>query len=247
MILNKIQPLSLGLALALLASSSPSRAADDSELFRTGFSYPNTSPGKEYELVVRQSHIDAAPNWPDDQLNPPLAPRKAISLATEWVHKFFPESTNPPVSQLDMKSVGHKGQWIYVALFELRSQPGWTPTVAFPVVVLMNGHVVEPTIVPDGESKSFGSFSLRKVPVIQVLMMYREYAGGPLAAADLKTSKDVPLNAEVSIESQSATRTEALRIFEKALREQAGVVVTPSGTNHFSITYDPTVKTGKAK
>jgi len=247
MILNEIQPFGLDLALEMLASSSPSRAGDDSELFRTGFSYPNDSPGKVYEMVVRQSHVDAAPNWLDDQPNPPLAPREAISLAVEWAHRFFPEKTNPPVYQLEMKSVGRKGQWIYVALFELRSKPGWTPTVGFPVVVLMNGHVVEPTIVPGGTSQSSGAFSLRNAPVLQVLRMYREYAGGPLAAADLETSKDVPLNAEITIESQSATTREALRIFEKALREQAGVVVRPSGTNQFSATYDPTVKTGKAK
>jgi hypothetical protein len=240
-------PLGFGLVLTLLASSLPLLAADDSKLYRTAFSYPNTSPGKEYELVVRQSDVDAAPNWRDDKLNPPLEPRKAISIATKWVQKFFPESTNPPVSQLEMKSVGHTGQWIYVALFELRSQPGWTPSVAFPVAVLMNGHVVQPKALPAGTRESFGSFSFKKALAIQVLTMYREFAGGPLTAADLKTSEDVPLNAEITIESQSATKTEALRIFEKALREQAGIVVTRTGANQFSVTYDPALKKGNAK
>lgn len=237
----------LSFSLALLASSFPSRAAENAELFRTAFSYPNTAKGKRYELVVRQSDVNGAPVWSDDRPTPPLPPRQAIAIATEFAHKFFPESTNPPVFELTMKSVGPKGQWIYIASLELRSQPGWEPNLAFSLPILMNGRVVEPKAVPFGEEDDLTTFFLKKAPVLQVLQIYRDYAGGPLAGADLKTSEDVPLNAEISVGSQSATKTEALRIIEKALREQAGVVVTRIATHQFSVTFDPTVKTGNMK
>jgi hypothetical protein len=176
-----------------------------------------------------------------------LGPRKAVSIATEFVHKFFPESTDPPLDEIDMRHVGHKSQWIYLVLFKLRSQPGWTRTLDFPVVVLMDGRVVEPRVVPNGESKPFISVSLRKATVVEALTVYRECAGGPLTPAELKISTDVPVGAEISVESQSASNTEMQRIIEKALREQAGVVLTRGAPNQFSVTYDPTVKTSSAK
>jgi hypothetical protein len=100
---------------------------------------------KQYELVVVQSDLDAAPLWSEDQPNPPLSMRAAITSARE-VAKKVPNSDDWRVSKIILEESGNKaGQWIYVVEFTTFYKdtvllgPGHT----FQVPVLLNGKTPE--------------------------------------------------------------------------------------------------------
>jgi hypothetical protein len=160
-----------------------------------------------------------------------------MSAAREHVQKLFPDCRNPQVQQIALVPTGSSNHWIYVVNFHLPPE-----TVLFPLPVLMNGEVVNPRPLQADEMQGFVRLNFPGTEVFQLLEVYRELAGGPFAGADLKVDKDVPLHVEITLESQSARKDEALRILAKALREQAGVVITQTATNQFSVSYDRTAK-----
>jgi hypothetical protein len=106
----------------------------------------------------------------------------------------------------------------------------------------MNGDVVNPRPLQPEEARGFVTLNFPGTKVSQLLEVYRDLAGGAFAGADLKVDADVPLHVEITLESRSASADEALRILEKALRDQAGVVITRTGTNQFSVRYDRAAK-----
>src|SRR5688572_10567048 len=129
----------LGIFLCITVALTATVAAQvqDTVLFRVPSVYKN-----RYETTVTRSALDAAPDWPEDQAYPPLAPRKAIELAREQLLNMHPESTNWNLRGVDLMQFGRKGQWIYSVRFIVpHPSPQLFPS-PFDIIVLMNGDVV---------------------------------------------------------------------------------------------------------
>src|SRR5215204_1603699 len=75
-----------------------------------------------YETAITRAALDGAPDWPEDQPHPPLAPRKAMELARDQLSKMHSESTNWHLRGADLKQIGRKGQWVYFVRFEVPKQ-----------------------------------------------------------------------------------------------------------------------------
>ncbi len=73
--------------------------------------------------------------------------------------------------------------------------------------------------------------------VAQVLNVYETALG-----ASFTIDKNVPMTARITAKSTSPSKDEGFQIIEKALRDQAGVVVSPTGPKQFQVKYEPTVK-----
>jgi hypothetical protein len=217
-------------------------AADDPERYRTSGSYSGKQKSKYFEMVVRQSDLDKTADWDVERSDPPLSPRSAVLRAKEQLRKLLPECDNPAVTQVSLIPIGRKGQWIYRIDFLLPAPQGTKTSVPFSILVLMNGHPVQGNPVQSQNQKDFMPFEIGETSVAFVLDMYRELVGGLYKRADLDVAADVPLNSKVDLRSHSASREEAVKIIEAALREQAGVVLTPKTNGGYTVHYDPKTK-----
>jgi hypothetical protein len=93
-----------------------------------------------------------------------------------------------------------------------------------------------PVIRLENEVPGF-NFNFEHVPVSKVLDVYAQ-----LAKVDLKNAQQIPW-AEINLKSKKPlTRADAIQTFEKALREQAGVILKPLDVKHVEVTYDESVK-----
>lgn len=87
-------------------------------------------------------------------------------------------------------------------------------------------------------------FTMEQVPVSCVLDQYKKFDGRELIIA---TNID-RLSAEISCgETGELTNSDILRIMERALREQAGVVITPLDDKRLSVTYNEALMTAAAE
>ncbi|MFO1500565.1 MAG: hypothetical protein U1G07_19645 [Verrucomicrobiota bacterium] len=77
--------------------------------------------------------------------------------------------------------------------------------------------------IPRPSDEIPGGVQLQNTPVAVALDIYREYVGKELVlATEVKASK-----AQISLSLARVTRTGLIKFLEKALREQAGLVITP--------------------
>jgi hypothetical protein len=91
---------------------------------------------------------------------------------------------------------------------------------------------------------SHHNYTFTKLELATVLKLYREMSGAELQVHQRVDS----LRAKITVDPQrDVTMPEAVRLIEKALREQAGVVVTHQDSNHVTVTYDETLKVNRAR
>src|SRR5262249_10970787 len=104
-----------------------------------------TSIGAQhYEIQLTHPRLLNTPKWSKDREAPPLAPRKAILAATQYLAKLTTDGDKWEVVTVQLMPKEHD-RWIYIVELE---PPGplagkWMPTK---VVVLMDGSVVEATL-----------------------------------------------------------------------------------------------------
>jgi hypothetical protein len=127
-----------------------------------------------------------------------------------------------------------------------RSRSASPPLVAWKYVPPANGVVGlppgPPVPAPAGRSLAdvpAGSIDFINADLSQVLRVYEV-----LANAELLVEQGVQLpRALITFSNrQDLTRTEALRIFEGALREQAGLIVDHQDAKHIALRYDKSVR-----
>lgn len=102
-----------------------------------------------YVTTLDIARLAATPNWDENDENPPLSARKAVAAARKLMDDLQPygEDTEltSPVLKLRDDSGGH---WFWVVYFSANDFRQFLST--FPVVVLMDGTVVEPHTGPGG-------------------------------------------------------------------------------------------------
>jgi hypothetical protein len=96
--------------------------------------------GKRYDAIVTPEEIQQSPSWPDTEEFPPLSPRKAIAAAIPVANSF---GAGGRVTGVALKE-SFPGKWIYIVGFV--HGPANGPVELSNVVVLMNGHAVQPTL-----------------------------------------------------------------------------------------------------
>lgn len=112
------------------------RAQDDAVASFNGF-----HDGRQFEFTVTSAHLENSPEWAGEQDNPPLAPRRALAIASEYLPRLVTNAEKWRAGTIRLHPVRDK--WIYVVEFSERRQG---VQAAFVIIVLMNGEVVEPKI-----------------------------------------------------------------------------------------------------
>jgi hypothetical protein len=106
--------------------------------------------GKLYRVTVPEAALDRAPVWKEDADNPPLSARKAIKLAGEARERLFKDSEDWVWHRqsVELCDAGG-GRWYWTVTYRAYNTDivyyVHLPEVHF--VVLMDGTVVEPTVV----------------------------------------------------------------------------------------------------
>jgi len=80
-----------------------------------------------------------------------------------------------------------------------------------------------------------GAIQLSNVDLQQVLTFYQELSIGTVDIADPIKRMDTPI---CLTNSERMSRSEVLRLFEKALHDQAGIITTPTGSNHVALSLE---------
>lgn len=79
-----------------------------------------------------------------------------------------------------------------------------------------------------------GSIDFTNVPVAQVLDIYKK-----MTSRELVISSEIKkVHASITLRLQNASKVEATKAVEKALLEQAGVVITPLDEKRISVTFN---------
>ena len=115
----------------------------------------NTLNGKTYQSDICQTDLMASPPWnPSEQPEPPIAPGKAVALATAKLTDLFPSLANQwRLEKVMLNWVYQPDHWYYQVIFAPGTRPGTgmkkgeVRTVpAFSILILMDGKVMEPKL-----------------------------------------------------------------------------------------------------
>jgi len=88
-----------------------------------------------------------------------------------------------------------------------------------------------------------GAIDIKNAPITQVLALYKDLTGTELVTdSRVKTVKN-----EVTLVANPTRRDEAARLLEKALLEQAGIVITRLDDKRASVTYNDALPISQPK
>ena len=89
-----------------------------------------------------------------------------------------------------------------------------------------------------------GRIDLVNMPVDKVLMIYQDLSGSQL----LQSSEVKRMHSNITVHSNSQlSKAETLKLIEKALLDQAGIVITPVDDKKISVTYNDALTNHAAK
>ena len=103
--------------------------------------YRNYYFGYRYEFRLTSKQLLSTPAWPDDELNPPLSARLALSAARGYLRTLFDDETEWRLDEIKLVPVVER--WIYVVTFippPRRCQDCFT--IPFQIIVTMDGNAV---------------------------------------------------------------------------------------------------------
>ena len=108
--------------------------------------------GITYVAVFSGDRIEKSPEWRDDQPNPPVSVRDAMSAAKKELPSMVGKPSNWQVKSVMLVQL-HERTWVYKVFFY---EKPWIP-VSMPksifIVVPMDGTAIHPEIIkPKGES-----------------------------------------------------------------------------------------------
>jgi hypothetical protein len=100
--------------------------------------------GKKYEFRISDADLQKTPDWPPSQEQPPLSPRRAMDIASNYLATLLPNGKDWRLDRISLKPIGDR--WIYMVEFlePLRRDGGDQLSSGFQVIVLMNGVAVIP-------------------------------------------------------------------------------------------------------
>lgn len=96
--------------------------------------------GKRYDAMSSVEELQRSPSWRKTEEYPPLSPRKAISVAILMAAKIGGGGRVTGVTLQEALP----GKWIYIVGFVRGPDNG--PVEFLNIVVLMNGHAVQPKL-----------------------------------------------------------------------------------------------------
>src|SRR5262245_41196782 len=106
--------------------------------------YSSYHGGNRYDFNITSEDLNKTPIWSTDQDNPPLATRSALKMASQYIQKLLANGERWAVHNVELVPMGE--HWVYLVGFYKGDRPGlFSP---FRIVVLMNGEVVEPKVLP---------------------------------------------------------------------------------------------------
>jgi len=133
----------LSIAIFLLCVITPIRAHDVPDLIvETGY-----AEGLRFDFPLDSKILLRTPVWEEGQENPPLAPRKAESLAKTKLKRLLKAPEKWSRAEIVLIDSGDNSHWYYVVEFENRSGNGTLPP-NMRIVVLMDGSIPEPRQTP---------------------------------------------------------------------------------------------------
>jgi hypothetical protein len=105
-----------------------------------------------YSSALTDADIDSTPVWQVGSDHPPLAPGKALHLATDYLAKLVPDSKVWTVESIELDHLSDEKHWFYVVLFKSPhskdKQTGFDLQRQMHIQVLMSGVVVHKKITP---------------------------------------------------------------------------------------------------
>jgi hypothetical protein len=106
--------------------------------------------GKQFRFKVLAAELQKTPAWPADAAHPPLDPRKAAEIARKQMDELVSDGTKWPLYEIRLATMGDGLHWIYIVAFELPRNPEIATFGIdnFRVIVLMDGRVIKPAIMP---------------------------------------------------------------------------------------------------
>lgn len=146
------------LAVGALLVTGSVRAQDNTSSFSSYYK------GNRYDFNITQAQLNGTPSWSALSANPPLAPRRAMALATAYLPKLVEEAGKWHQDEVALTKVGSGDKWVYVVKFSGFHPPNVVdgPVPVMRLVVLMNGEVVVPVISKERVSQHPGSRSRTK-------------------------------------------------------------------------------------
>jgi hypothetical protein len=102
--------------------------------------------GKRYDFRITLDGLSKSPVWLDDAANPPLSPRQASAVASDYLKTLFSDAENWRVSKISLQPI--RDRWVYTVEFIAPLPPGYADYLSSPfnVVVTMNGLAVPAVI-----------------------------------------------------------------------------------------------------
>jgi hypothetical protein len=108
--------------------------------------------GKKYDFQVTESDFRRTLPWHDHEDNPPLPPRKAVTVASRYLAQLLTDAESWSVEKVSLQRAAGKSDtnWVYVIEFTGPLASGSSQlggmVHTFAIVVLVNGVPVEPKI-----------------------------------------------------------------------------------------------------
>lgn len=100
---------------------------------------------RDYDYILNASRLAKTPSWKDEQDNPPLSLRKALSAGREYLARIVKDSGKWEIEQISLRSVGAPDKWIYIIEVSPPLPPGGLEGKQriSKLIVLMDGTVLE--------------------------------------------------------------------------------------------------------
>jgi hypothetical protein len=110
--------------------------------------------GKTTEYLTTQNVLEKCPEWTLDK-EPPLPIQKAVKIAEEHIKVKYPQFTSFKIIHIALSPVynsKYRNRWYYdISVQAVANLGGVSASSHFNVIVLMDGTIVEPTEVKNGE------------------------------------------------------------------------------------------------
>ncbi len=106
---------------------------------------------RRFDFEVTREQLLKAPSWGVDQETPPLSPRRAERLAMTKFHQLVSDTKGWVLKQIGIEDMGDGLHWIYIVDYKAPIQDLAGSLIGggeFRVVVLMDGTVIEPKVLP---------------------------------------------------------------------------------------------------
>jgi hypothetical protein len=98
-----------------------------------------------HDVIVTEAEIKKTPQWPEEEENPPLSVRKAMSIGIAHVANTFKDGEYWEFISIGLRQNNLKTHWFYVVDFIAPSKDVEKPIFPFHTIVLMNGEPVRIT------------------------------------------------------------------------------------------------------